>query len=241
LDGTLSEKIRNYFSERIEEIKKGIFVPSYEQIKDLPEFSGINRDAFIIARNEWFKQTFHMNPNKWYKQNFHMNLTEFSSRLADSLSEKGNEKIRNYFSDRIEEIKKRTFIPSYDKIKDLPEFSGITRDAFIIVRNGWYKQNFHMNFYEFKSYLASGLSEEEYVLKLRRKRMDKEIDIKRIKGKSNIGLCCLIPGVLCIFNILLFIPNYSFGAIAWVAGIPFGIILMVIGLVLILYYRSKLP
>jgi hypothetical protein len=51
LDEALSEKISNYFSEKIEEIKEGTLVPSYDQVKDLPEFSGINRDEFIIARN----------------------------------------------------------------------------------------------------------------------------------------------------------------------------------------------
>jgi len=86
LDETLSEKISNYFSDRIEEIKEGMFVPSYDQVKDLPEFSGINRDEFIISRNGWFKQTFNMSPNKWYKQNFHMNFNEYSSRLASNLA-----------------------------------------------------------------------------------------------------------------------------------------------------------
>ncbi|GAG21675.1 unnamed protein product, partial [marine sediment metagenome] len=31
-------KLRNYFSDRIEEIKEGSYVPTYEQIKELPEF-----------------------------------------------------------------------------------------------------------------------------------------------------------------------------------------------------------
>ena len=89
MDEALSEKIRNYFSNRIEEIKEGTLVPSYDQVKDLPEFSGINRDEFIFARNGWFKQTFHMSPNKWYKRNFHISFNEFSSRLDDNISEKG--------------------------------------------------------------------------------------------------------------------------------------------------------
>jgi len=87
LDEALSEKIRNYFTDKIEEIKEGTFVPSYDQVKDLAEFSGINRDPFIFARDEWFKQTFHMSSNKWYKQTFHMSLSEYSSRLASDLSE----------------------------------------------------------------------------------------------------------------------------------------------------------
>ena len=60
MDKALRKKIRNYLTDRIEEIKEGTFVPSYVQVKDLPQFSGINRDEFIIARNEWFKQLPHL-------------------------------------------------------------------------------------------------------------------------------------------------------------------------------------
>lgn len=63
-------KIMNYFSEKIEEIKQGTYVPTYEQVKMLPEFSGITRNTFRIARK------------RWYHQNFHMNFNQFSSRLA---------------------------------------------------------------------------------------------------------------------------------------------------------------
>jgi hypothetical protein len=66
------------------------------------------------------------------------------------------EKIKNYFSDRIEEIKEGTFVPSWDNFKDLPEFSGTYRDNFIKARNGWYKQIFNTSFKKFSSYLASG-------------------------------------------------------------------------------------
>jgi hypothetical protein len=85
------EKIRNYFSNRIEGIKEGKFVPYYDKVKNLPEFSGINQDAFIIARNGWFKQTFHMSHHKWYNQNFHMTISEYSSRLASNLSVEGTD------------------------------------------------------------------------------------------------------------------------------------------------------
>jgi len=43
MDKSSIVKLRNYFSDRIEEIKDGSYVPTYEQIKELPEFSGINR------------------------------------------------------------------------------------------------------------------------------------------------------------------------------------------------------
>ena len=73
--------------------------------------------------------------------------------------------------------------------------------------------------------------------------MDKEIDIKRIKGKRNNGFCFIIPGVIIIafalylgmsfgwdlsrskYSILDLIPN-----IIWLFGIPGSIILMIIGI-----------
>jgi len=92
LDEALSEKIRNYLTDRIEEIKEGTFVPSWDQFKDLPEFVGTYRSDFINARDEWFKQTFNMSSNKWYKQNFHMSLSKFSSRLVSNFSVEKNKK-----------------------------------------------------------------------------------------------------------------------------------------------------
>ena len=80
MDKVLIEKINNYFTDRIEEIKEGTYIPSYDKIKDLPEFSGISQAEFIVSRNEWYKQTFHTNSN------------EYSSRLAkiEGHSEEGS-------------------------------------------------------------------------------------------------------------------------------------------------------
>ena len=52
------EEIRNYFSNRIEEIKEGSYVPTYEQIKKLPEFSEVNRETFRNARRKWYLYNF---------------------------------------------------------------------------------------------------------------------------------------------------------------------------------------
>jgi len=72
-------RIGNYFSGRMAEIQEGTYVPSYKQIKELPEFSGINQATFRIARK------------KWYRKNFQKSSFEFSSRLksikAKNLSE----------------------------------------------------------------------------------------------------------------------------------------------------------
>ena len=51
---SLIEKIRNYFSDRIEEIEEGSYVPTYEQVKEMPEFSEVNRETFRNARRKWY-------------------------------------------------------------------------------------------------------------------------------------------------------------------------------------------
>lgn len=52
------EKIRDYFSDRIEEIEEGSYVPTYEQVKEKPEFSEINRETFRNARRKWYLYNF---------------------------------------------------------------------------------------------------------------------------------------------------------------------------------------
>jgi hypothetical protein len=84
LDKALSEKIRNYFTDRIEEIKEGTFVPSWDQFKDLPEFVGTYRSDFINARDEWFKQTFNISLSKFSVEGKEKNYQK------DSLSEEGS-------------------------------------------------------------------------------------------------------------------------------------------------------
>lgn len=84
LTGGESEKIGkirigNYFSDNMEEIKEGSFIPTYEKIKELPEFSGVNRETFRIARRQW------------YKQHFHMPFVKFTARLEKVQQNKQNQ------------------------------------------------------------------------------------------------------------------------------------------------------
>jgi len=69
LDKDSSEKISHYLTDRIEEIKDGTYIPHYERFVSLPEFSGINRRTFRIARN------------MWYLQNLNMPFDRFTTRL----------------------------------------------------------------------------------------------------------------------------------------------------------------
>ena len=157
-----------------------------------------------------------------------------------------SEKIRTYFTDRIEEIKEGTYIPQYERFVNLPEFSGINRRTFKIARNKWYLQHFHITFDTFTTRLEKNkggyISEKEYILNLKRERklMDREIDIKRIKGKRNKGLgCCLIPGVLLtVIGFFAGVGSHWYGTVWPVLG--FGIVVLVIGLALVLYHSKKL-
>lgn len=63
MDKVLIEKINNFFTVNIEKIKEGTYFPTYDKIKHLPEFNGISTAQFIVARDEWYKQTFHTNSN----------------------------------------------------------------------------------------------------------------------------------------------------------------------------------
>ncbi len=69
MDKDSSEKISHYLTDRIEEIKDGTYIPQYERFVSLPEFSGINRRTFRIARN------------MWYLQNLNMPFDRFTTRL----------------------------------------------------------------------------------------------------------------------------------------------------------------
>ncbi|MHA1987617.1 MAG: hypothetical protein ACW98D_13340 [Promethearchaeota archaeon] len=139
-------------------------------------------------------------------------------------------KLRNYFSDRFEEIKDGTYLPSYKQIKELTEFSDINRSTFRVARRGWYRQNFHMSFYTFSSRLKnireSDLIEKEY--------------------SKRGGVVLIILGVIVIVLVIWIglvlepISGQGWDVIGWVFGIPFGIILMVIGITLVLYNNYKL-
>ena len=135
-------------------------------------------------------------------------------------------KIRNYFSERIEEIKQGTYVPTYEQIKMLPEFSEISRETFRVARSGWFRNNFHMNFYKFSSRLKSGLSTKDY---------DRKVRVKRII----IGVIILILGVLSIL-LALFVQVISNGyGDYWVILFVTAIILIGIGLLLILFNSFK--
>ena len=147
-------------------------------------------------------------------------------------------KLRNYFSNRIEEIQDGSYVPTYEHIKELPEYSGIKRDTFKIARKRWYSQHFGMNFRMFNEYTkrlgtvkARNISNNEY---------DK-------KHKKKIGFCISFIGALFIIYALVmgatmgWNPNYAggwFGLSIIVCGVP-GIILLSIGIFLILHNRSK--
>jgi len=144
------------------------------------------------------------------------------------------EKIKNYFSGRIEEIKDGTYIPQYERFVSLPEFSSINRRTFKITRNEWYLQHFSMPFVRFTARLEKN-----------KKTMDKEIDIKRIKGKRNTGIGLFIIGwIIVVFGILGFSFWWGKGMgsiISVIICIPIiilGFILVLIGLIRIIRYRS---
>jgi len=80
-----------------------------------------------------------------YKENIEIKVREF---LANNPS---IEEIRNYFSDRIEEIEEGIYVPTYDQIKNLPEFSEINRDTFRNARRKWYLYNFGIPFFKFNA------------------------------------------------------------------------------------------
>lgn len=134
--------------------------------------------------------------------------------------------IKNYFSDRIEEIKKGTFVPSWDQIKDLPEFKGTYRSDLINAQDSWYKETFVMSFKDFYMYLASGLSEEDYALKLIIKKL-------RLSGGVFffIGVLSTL-GAILVGNIINWSSSYFPGYFVMVACMSIGIILIIGGVIL---------
>jgi len=139
-------------------------------------------------------------------------------------------KLRNYFSDRIEEIKEGSYIPTYEKIKELPEFSEVKRETLRIARQKWYSQHFGMSYLKYSKRLETikerGISEKEY-------------DKKYIKGKRNNGFCILIIGVIGIVFALYFGEYTSWYGGKWGMIMAPGIILLVIGLALVIRYYTK--
>jgi hypothetical protein len=130
-------------------------------------------------------------------------------------------RISSYFSERIEEIQKGAYVPSYRQVKELPEFSGINQRDFRIARKKWYRQNFQTTFFMASSRLenikAMNLSEQEY-------------DKMQIKRKRNKGKGLIVCGAsLLIFTIILLfaVPPFLFssgGGLGYVGIILFIII-----------------
>lgn len=128
-------------------------------------------------------------------------------------------KIKNHLSDRLEEIKNGTYIPYYDRFKELPEFRGIDQKTFEIARREWYKQNLPKD--KFKAPFI--------VVK------------KRIKRSFIKGYCWLVIGV-----IVTVIGFWTGAESSWSGGaetflIMVGIILLVVGIISLLYNRFKKP
>jgi len=73
------------------------------------------------------------------------------SKGKDIIAKSSVENIRNYFSDRIEEIEEGVYVPIYEQVKILPEFNEITRENFRNARRQWYFYNFGMSFYKFNT------------------------------------------------------------------------------------------
>jgi len=125
-------------------------------------------------------------------------------------------KIKNHFSDRIEEIKDGTYIPYYHRFKDLPEFRGIERKTFEIARREWYKEN-----------LPASYVKPLVIVK------------KRLKRSFTNGFCFLFIGVILLVLGLVYggVSNWSGGyesILLWI-----GIFLMVVGIIILLYIRFK--
>ena len=134
------------------------------------------------------------------------------------------EKIKSYFSDRMEEIKDGTYIPYYERIKNMPEFKGINYDTFIIARDEWYLHHFHTPFDKISS---------------------RDIDTKKHNYRLGNGICFSIIGVILIYYALSvgmvtgWNPSYGGGYFIYVymLGVP-GMILLVIGIVSIIRYYT---
>ena len=163
-------------------------------------------------------------------------------------------KLRNYFSDRIKEIKDGSYVPTYEQIKELPEFSGIKRETFRIARKRWYSQHFRMTSIKFSERLenikAGYISENKFAARLENIKggyiSEEEYDKEPIRGNRKSGFCISIIGAFFIMYGLLmggvtgWNPSYVGGYFAYVyiLGVP-GIILLVIGLILVILYYSK--
>ena len=166
-------------------------------------------------------------------------------------------KLRNYFSDRIEEIKDGSYVPTYEQIKELTEFSGISRETFRIARKEQYLQHFRMSHVRFSERLenikAGFISEKKFSAQLENVKggyisEEEYYEEQRIKGKHGTGFCCLCPGVLfIIWGLLswLSLEYMYFGytpermMVIIIYGMVPGIILLSIGIFLILKNRSK--
>ena len=160
-------------------------------------------------------------------------------------------KLRNYFSDRIEEIKDGSYVPTYGQIKELPEFSGIKREAFRIARKEWYSQHFRMSSARFSKRVenikAGYTSDNKFAARLENTKVEyiseKEYVKKKIKEQGNYGYICIFCGVAIFVLLVTYLGRIPpFGgaySIFWVTIVPTCIVLVGIGICLILYYWIK--
>lgn len=125
-------------------------------------------------------------------------------------------KIKNHLSDRIEEIRDGTYIPYYERFKDLPEFRGIEQETFEIARREWYKENLPASYVKPLVFVK-----------------------KRLKRSLTNGFCFLFIGVILLVLGLVYGggSNWSGGSetiLIWI-----GIIIMVFGIIILLYNRFR--
>jgi hypothetical protein len=81
--------------------------------------------------------------------------------------------IMTYFSNRLEEIKAGSYVPTYDTFKVLPEFNEISAKSFKTAREQFYSQYFHTTFLNYSKRLEiirpKGISQEQYIRSQKKK------------------------------------------------------------------------
>ena len=162
-------------------------------------------------------------------------------------------RVKNYFSDRIEEIKKGTYVPTYKQIKTLPEFEWVSEETFKVARKEWFLQHFGMRAKKFAAHLKaikeSNLSEldrNNYIAQLEETKPQyisetesKAYAIKKLKRSANNGLYFLVPGVILL--VISFFTENFFPAIsgADILILIVSIMLMIVGILNMIYEWIK--
>ncbi|NHJ20215.1 MAG: hypothetical protein EAX91_04665 [Candidatus Lokiarchaeota archaeon] len=169
-------------------------------------------------------------------------------------------KIKNYLSNRIDEIKEGSYVPSYKQIKALPEFKGVSEETFNVARKEWYLRHFGMRAKKFTAHLKlikegnlSELVRNNYMTQLEETKPQyisekeyTEYAIKKLKKDVYNGLCFLIPGVLLLANALVVMIvlhwdwNYIGGYVQLASIIMcIGLFAMGIGILVMIHPRIK--